>query len=60
MQNEKLLTTKQLAARFQVTRHTIRKWRINGELPFIKIDRVTRFRESDVEKFEKAKIVNHA
>jgi len=49
--SEKPVTTRQLAAHFQVTPRTLANWRAQGRIPYWKINsRNFRYRVSDVEK----------
>lgn len=48
---EKLLTSEQLAEMLQVKLSTIYQWTHTGFVPFIKVGRLIRFRESDVVKW---------
>ena len=47
-----LLTTKQVAELFQVSRRTVIRWRDNGTLPpVVRIGRCVRWRRSDIDGF---------
>lgn len=47
---EKYLTTKDLEAKYQVSKGTIAKWRARG-LPFVKISGTFRYNEIEVDKW---------
>jgi predicted DNA-binding transcriptional regulator AlpA len=49
---EMYLTTRELEAKYKVSRATIKKWRDNG-MPFCKISGTIRFRESEIENWIK-------
>ncbi|MHB8598188.1 MAG: helix-turn-helix domain-containing protein [Ktedonobacteraceae bacterium] len=51
MQNEKLLTSEQVADRLQVSSQTVYSWLRTGELPSVRIGRLWRVRPSDLEEF---------
>jgi predicted DNA-binding transcriptional regulator AlpA len=46
------LTTKDLEAKYKVSRATIKKWRDKG-MPFYTIDNTTRFKEGEIEQWVK-------
>ena len=46
--SERFLTADELAAILNVSAHTIRKWRIQGKIPYYKLGRSLRFRVSEV------------
>ena len=45
---EKFLTSDELAEALNVSVHAIRKWRMQGKIPYLKFGRSLRFRASDV------------
>ena len=51
---ETLLTTEELAAKIQVSKRTIIRWKKLG-LPYMKAGRTTRFDFNDVEKWMKSR-----
>lgn len=47
-----LLTTLEVAKKLKVQPHTVRVWRVRGVgPPYIKLGRVVRYREEDVERW---------
>ena len=46
--SEKFLTAGELAEALSVSVHTIRKWRMQGKIPYYKLGRSLRFRISEV------------
>ena len=46
--SEKFLTADELAEILSISPHTIRKWRIQGRIPYYKLGRSLRFRASEV------------
>jgi excisionase family DNA binding protein len=48
---EQHLSTKELAKRLDVKESTIRSWVFKKEIPFLKINRLVRFRESAIQKW---------
>jgi excisionase family DNA binding protein len=48
-----LLTPQQVAERLGVTTGTLAVWRCNGttQIPYVKIGRVVRYRDSDIQAF---------
>ena len=48
---ETYLTVEELAAYFKFTEQTIRRWVLNREIPFHKINNSVRFRLSEIEKW---------
>lgn len=54
---EILLTTKDLAQRWQIKEQTLRHWRMRGEGPrALTVGRLVRFRLEDVESWEAANL----
>ena len=54
---EILLTTKDLAQRWQIKEQTLRHWRMRGEGPrALAVGRLVRFRLEDVEAWESAQL----
>lgn len=49
-----LLTTKQVASQFSVCKRTVGRWASAGQLKTVTIGGVTRFLQSDVDKFIQA------
>ena len=49
---EKLLTTKEVAERYRVSKGTIRKWVLSCHIPFVQANHATRFKESDLLRWE--------
>ena len=49
--NEKLLTPEQVAERLQVTELTVYGWLRRGRLPALKLGRLWRIRQDDLEAF---------
>ncbi len=47
-----LLTEQQVAERYHVTVHSVRRWRREGRVVFLKIGRQVLFRPTDLEAFE--------
>ncbi|HKY96352.1 MAG TPA: helix-turn-helix domain-containing protein [Gemmatimonadaceae bacterium] len=48
----KLLTTRELASMLGLKPRTVDTWRVTGEgPPFVRIGRVVRYRQSDIETF---------
>jgi excisionase family DNA binding protein len=47
-----LLTERQVADRYHVTVHSVRRWRREGRVSFLKIGRQVLFRPADLEAFE--------
>ena len=47
---DRLLTQRDVAAYFKVTRRTIENWRDKGWLPFIRLGGVIRFKPSDLQR----------
>ena len=48
----KLLTETEVAARLEVTKPCLRRWRHEGRgLPFVRVGRLVRYRPQDVERF---------
>lgn len=48
--NDELLTTSEVAELAKVSEQTVRRWRFDGDLPFIRLGyRTVRHRRSDVE-----------
>jgi excisionase family DNA binding protein len=48
----KLLTETEVAAKLEVTKPCLRRWRHEGrELPFVRVGRLVRYRPQDVERF---------
>lgn len=47
-----LLTTRDVAARMRVSEQTVRRWRYDGDLPFVRFGyRTVRFELGDVDDF---------
>ena len=46
--SETFLTSKQVAAKLQVTEKTLKNWRDQGKIPAHKVGRAVRFKESEV------------
>ena len=57
---EKLLTVDELAEVLSVKRSTIYQWRHLGLIPYIKVGRFVRFRETDIQKWLQSKQVKAA
>ena len=49
--NEKLLTPAQVAERLQITERTVYGWLRRGTLPALKLGRLWRIRQDDLEAF---------
>lgn len=47
-----LLTERQVASRYHVTVHSVRRWRREGRIGFLKIGRQVLFRPGDLALFE--------
>ncbi len=47
-----LVTEQEVAVRYQVTIHSVRRWRREGRITFLKIGRQVLFRPRDLEQFE--------
>jgi excisionase family DNA binding protein len=55
------LTTEELAERLGVSVTTVRDWRRDGRGPaYIRVGSVIRYRETDIDKWERAKLVDEA
>jgi len=50
---DELLTEQDVAARYYVSVHTVRRWRRQGLLGYLKIGRLPLYRASDLEAFER-------
>ena len=50
---EKLLTVKDLEDRLNIPRSTIRAWIYQKRIPVVRIGRLVRFKESDLERWIK-------
>ena len=46
---DQLVTVKEAAARLACSEIALRKWLSEGTLPFVKVGRLTRIRQSDIE-----------
>ena len=58
---ETYLTVEELAAYFKLTVQTVRRWILNNEVPFHKVNHSVRFRLSEIEKWvEKSDCVKQA
>jgi len=57
MSHDTLLTVEQAAARLQISKHTLNRWRVTGEgPPFVKYGpRLVRYEESVLETWERAR-----
>ncbi len=56
-----LLTDKQVARLFNCTVFALRRWRREGRGPkFVRVQRMVRYRERDIEEFIKRRIINPA
>ncbi len=49
--NEKLLTPAQVAERLQITERTVYEWIRGGRLPALKLGRLWRIRQDELEAF---------
>src|SRR5262245_24691462 len=47
-----LVTEQEVASRYHVTIHSVRRWRREGRITFLKIGRQVLFRPRDLEEFE--------
>lgn len=54
-----LLTERELAELLNVSYWTIRKWKKEGQLVYLKFDQAVRFRLSDVQDFIEQHLVNN-
>lgn len=52
---EKLLTTEEACKLARVSRPTLHRWKSNGIIPFIKIGKNIRYKESDLKKLLESK-----
>ena len=53
----KLLTETEVAELYEVTKPCLRRWRHEGRgLPFVKVGRLVRYRQEDVEAFVSANL----
>jgi len=57
---EKLLTVDELAQVLLVKKSTIYQWRHLGLIPYIKVGRLVRFREKDIQKWLSSRTVKPA
>jgi excisionase family DNA binding protein len=48
---ETYLTVEELAVYFKLTAQTVRRWILNNEVPFHKVNHSVRFRLSEIEKW---------
>ena len=51
--SDPLLTVDQVADRCQVSTRTVRRWITDGDLAFIRLGRLVRIRERDLDRFLK-------
>ena len=49
----KLLTPQQICERYHISKWTLYQWTSKGSIPYLKIRRLVRFDEQEIEKWEK-------
>jgi excisionase family DNA binding protein len=56
--NEVLIDVGQVAAMLKISTATVRRWVLQGYIPYMKIGKAIRFSNSDIEKWVSAKRAN--
>lgn len=51
---DRLMGEEEVAQRYGVSPHTVRRWRREGRIRFLKLGRQVRFRPEDLEEFERS------
>jgi len=57
MQNDRLLTRRELMDFLKISEVTLNKWMRSGYIPYLKFKRAVRFRKSDIDVWLESKVV---
>jgi len=57
MPSDELLTADEVAAMLRIKPATIRKWRAERRIPFVKLNGAVRFKRADIEKWIDERVV---